>query len=108
MHQIGAVREVWLFTRGPESVRIIRASTRTGMRLIIHGPLDASHDFSFDSVAACMEHQADLERRLVAQGFQLEQFVPERRSGSDRRGAPRGPDRRRSFDPPPSNDTPTS
>lgn len=95
--EIGAVREAWLFTRGVTSVRIVRASTRARMFLHVYGP-DTDTDLQeFDDVLCCMRYQAELERRLVGEGFALARFMGERRNGSDRRGAARGSesDRRR-------------
>jgi hypothetical protein len=93
--EIGTVREAWLFTRGSKSVRIVRASTRTRMFLYVYGPDTELDHQEFDDVLGCMHYQAELERRLVGEGFSLDRFVAERRSGSDRRAAPRGSDRRR-------------
>ena len=95
---LGAVREAWLFTRGAQSVRIVRASgTDTRMLLHVQGPDTDANTHTFDDVILCMRYQADFERRLVGEGFSLERFVAERRSGGDRRGPARGSagDRRR-------------
>ena len=93
---IGAVREAWLFTRGSQSVRIVRASGRGDTRMMLHvrGPDTTANTHTFDDVIECMRYQADFERRLVGEGFALERFVTERRSGLDRRTAARGMDRR--------------
>ena len=93
---IASVETAWLFTRGAESVRIIRAVSPDGeLRLIVNGPGDASEVHVFDDVLACVSHQSDLERRLVAQGYSLERFTTERRSGAaDRRGRTRSERRR--------------
>jgi hypothetical protein len=93
--EIAAVREAWLFTRGAKSVRIVRASTRTRMLLYVFGPDTDSEVKEFSDVLGCMRHQAELERRLVGEGFSLDRFIAERRAGSDRRSMPRGGDRRR-------------
>jgi hypothetical protein len=93
--EIGAVREAWLFTRGAKSVRIVRASTKSRMFLQVYGPDTTSEMQEFDDVLGCMRYQSEIERRLVGEGFCLDRFIAERRSGSDRRGAARGSDRRR-------------
>lgn len=93
--EIGAVREAWLFTSGLKSVRIVRASTQARMFLHVYGPDADTHLQEFDDVLSCMRYQAELERRLVGKGFSLDRFMGERRSGTDRRGAARGSDRRR-------------
>jgi hypothetical protein len=65
------------------------------MFLYVFGP-DTELDMQeFADVLGCMRYQAELEHRLVGEGFSLERFMSERRSGSDRRTAPRGIERRR-------------
>ena len=108
--ELGAVREAWLFTRGATSVRIVRASTRARMFLHVYGPDTDTGMHEFDDILGCMRYQAELERRLVGEGFSLERFLGERRSGPDRRVAGRGSDRRRgvlSAVPNPSSPVPT-
>lgn len=94
---VGVVRNVWLFTRGMYSVRIIRASIRADrMNLVIEGPGPPATTHEFDDVMSCMRYQADVERHLVADGYTLARLVTERRSGHDRRELPRDtPNRRR-------------
>jgi hypothetical protein len=94
---LGAVRDAWLFTRGRESVRIIRASATSRMFLHVYGPDSQINSQIFDDVICCMRYQADVERQLVGRGFSLERFVSERRTGFDRRVAMRGLDRRRLY-----------
>jgi hypothetical protein len=78
---LAAVETAWLFTRARESVRIVRAAALTGeVHLHIHGPGEARQSHTFHDVMECMQYQADYERRLVAQGFNLERFTSERRS----------------------------
>jgi hypothetical protein len=77
-----SVETAWLFTRAAESVRIIRAVARDGVvHLLVQGPGTAADARQFTDVLACMNYQADLERRLVAAGFSLERFTSDRRSG---------------------------
>lgn len=86
----------WLFTRDQQSVRMLRVAEDTGlMRLLVHGPGRATAVYNSDDLVESMRHQADLERTLLAQGFQLDQSTANRRSGRERRLTPRGPDRRR-------------
>lgn len=78
---IATVETAWLFTRGSESVRIVRAVARSGvMHLRVQGPGETSDTREFTDVLACMHYQADLERRLVSQGFTLERFSSDRRA----------------------------
>ena len=91
----GLVETIWLFVRGGESVRVIRASTPEGRaRLLVYGPGNSQATHEFQDAVTCTERESELERKLVADGFTLEQFT-DRRSGLDRRTVPRGADRRR-------------
>jgi hypothetical protein len=93
-----SVETAWLFTRAAESVRIIRAAARDGViHLLVQGPGTAADTREFTDVLACMNYQADLERRLVAEGFSLECFTSDRRK--QRGPRPVGaPERRREPD----------
>jgi len=93
--ELAAVREAWLFTRGSKSVRIVRASTRARMLLLVFGPDTDADRHEFKDVLGCLRYQAELERRLVGEGFSLDRFVAERRHGLDRRAVARGGERRR-------------
>lgn len=85
----GLVETIWLFIRGSESVRLIRASTPEGRaRLLVYGPGNTQATHEFEDGSSCTARQSELERELVAGGFTLEQFT-DRRSGADRRGVPR-------------------
>jgi hypothetical protein len=92
----GLVETTWLFVRGGDSVRVIRATTPEGRaRLLIYGPGNSQATHEFPNVVACTTREAEIEQEMVAEGFILEQFT-DRRSGIDRRSTPRGePDRRR-------------
>jgi hypothetical protein len=92
---VGLVETIWLFAREGESVRMIRAATpEGGLRLIVYGPGNAQAVHEFRDSVSCSAQQSEIERQLVARGYGLEQFT-DRRSGLDRRGVPRGFDRRR-------------
>ena len=93
---IGLVQTAWLFTRGSQSVRIIRIAQSAGaVRLLVNGPGTESRAQDMHDVLECARHQSEIERRLVAQGYQLAHFASaDRRTGRDRRGAARGTDRR--------------
>jgi hypothetical protein len=78
---LAVVETAWLFIKGPESVRIVRAATPRGeVHLHIHGPGTTRESHTFRDVMDCMQFQADYERRLVANGFTLERFTNDRRS----------------------------
>jgi hypothetical protein len=92
----GLVETIWLFVRGDESVRVIRAATPEGRaRLLVYGPGNTHATHEFQDAVTCTQRESELERELVNDGFTLEQFT-DRRTGLDRRGAARGTsDRRR-------------
>ena len=92
----GLVETIWLFVRGEESVRVIRAATPEGRaRLLVYGPGNTQVTHEFQDAITCTHRESELERELVNDGFTLEQFT-DRRSGLKRRVAPRGTtDRRR-------------
>ena len=97
---IGLVHTAWLFTRGSQSVRIIRVGRPNGLqRLLVNGPGSEASVHETDDSIDCVRYQADIERRLVVQGFQLARFVAaERRAGRDRRDTLQAPDRRRHLE----------
>jgi len=85
---LATVETAWLFTRGLDSVRIVRAAKRAGvMQLLVQGPGDATDSIEFTDVLGCINYQSDLERRLVADGYTLERFNSDRRSGHRRQPA---------------------
>ena len=87
---LAAVETAWLFTKGSQSVRIIRAATLKGeIHLHIHGPGPARESHTFRDVIDCMQYQADYERRIVAKGFALERFTSDRRAVERREGGAR-------------------
>ena len=96
---IGLVQTAWLFTRGSQSVRIIRVARPNGpVRMLVSGPGNETSMHEADAIE-CVRYQSDVERRLVSQGFQLASFTSaERRRGRDRRVAARGSDRRRGLE----------
>jgi hypothetical protein len=97
---IGLVQTAWLFTRGSQSVRIVRVTRANGpVRLLVNGPGTAVTMYDADDALEGVRYQLHIERGLVAEGYQLASFASaERRSGGDRRGAPRGIDRRRALE----------
>ena len=91
---LASVETAWLFTRGSESVRIVRAASGEGVtHLLVQGPGESTDSREFSDVVACMNYQADLERRLVAEGYMLERFTSDRRSEAG--GWPGARERRR-------------
>ncbi len=92
---VALVETIWLFVRGTESVRVIRAATPEGRsRLLVYGPGNAHEVHEFEDAITCSAQESEMERRLVADGFALSEFT-DRRGDEDRRSVARGPDRRR-------------
>ena len=81
----------WLFTRGAESVCLVREEDSTRWRLSVFGPGSEVVIREFADVAECMKGQAGIERGLLAEGYQVAQAPLDRRSdhgiwhGSDHR-----------------------
>ena len=82
----------WLFTRGGDSVHLVREEDSTRWRLSVLGPGTEVVIREFADVAGCMKHQAEVEQRLLAEGYQVALAPSDRRS---ERGTWRGPDHRR-------------
>ena len=92
----GMASEGCLFTRGPQSVRLVREDGSNGsLRLFVYGPGTEVVTHDFRDVAECMKRQAEIEAQLLAAGYQLTQSSSDRRvdhgtwSGSDHRRATR-------------------
>jgi hypothetical protein len=91
----GLVQAAWLFTRGDQSVRIVRVRLpgSDACRLLIDGPGPSRHVEEFADSLTCAWHQSELERRFVAAGYRLDGFRDDRRATQ---GPPAGvPERRR-------------
>ena len=97
---IGPVQSAWLFTRGTQSVRIVHVGRAAGPQcLLVHGPGAETAVYDSHDPIHRIRYQAELERRLVTDGYRLERFAwGERRTRGDRRrdrrGATRSSDRR--------------
>ena len=85
----------WLFLRGEESIRLVQEAHAPILR--IEGPGYERQVHAFKDDAELSEFRQDYEGRLLMDGWVLG-ASQERRSGSDRRGESRGPDRRRRTD----------
>jgi hypothetical protein len=70
----------WLFTRGSQSVRLVREEGPHGCRLFLDRPGTESVTLDFADVTECMKRQAEIEQGQLAEGFQLAQSLPERRA----------------------------
>jgi hypothetical protein len=83
----------WVFARGDDRIRLRRDASLTLRLDAVDGP---ERTFSFPDIDELTAFQCGLEQHLVATGWSLVEFGPERRSGRDRRRTARGgADRRR-------------
>jgi hypothetical protein len=90
---LGPVEAAWLFTRGDESVRLIRVALGGQQcRLLVNGPGSAHYAEEFADAGSCAVQQSEIERRLVAAGYRLNAFRDDRRSSAS---APPGESERR-------------
>jgi hypothetical protein len=76
----------WVFARGAERLTIQRP---TPVQLVVSMPGGDPRSFDYDTPMALLDFQLSFEKHLTATGWSLDAFHPERRSGTDRRRAPR-------------------
>lgn len=81
-----------LFTRGSDSVRLVREEDSKGCRLLLYGPGTEVVTHMFADITECMKRQAEIEQNLQAAGYHLAQASSNRRT---ERGMWSGPDHRR-------------
>lgn len=89
---MGIPESRWLFTRGTESVRLVRDEKPNSCRLSLYGPGADVVTYEFADVTECMKRQAEIEQSLLTAGYQLAQSSSDRRSDH---GIWQGPDHRR-------------
>ena len=93
LRPIDASDSARLFTRGTQSVRLVRESDVNGpVRLLVFGPATAGTKYEFHDVAECEMQEAVIERQLLGEGYELNPAAWERRRGHEEWS---GPDRRR-------------
>ena len=73
-------RETWLFTRGADSVRLVREERPHGCLLFVYGPGTKTTTYGFANVPDCMKRQAEIEQKLLGEGYQFAGSASERRS----------------------------
>src|SRR5436190_5483097 len=79
----------WVYARGKQSVLVSRtAHPGPAGQLLVLGPGDARRVYECVDLNECVARQAEIERALVAEGYQL--LARDRRSGRDRRTLARG------------------
>jgi hypothetical protein len=72
----------WLFIRGVETIRVVLGGE---WKLLVSGPGAKRWSYTFSSGEERFEFQTSLEERLGLQGWVLEGYGCERRTGRDRR-----------------------
>jgi hypothetical protein len=84
----------WTFSRGEETLQLRRTTEADGYALEItnDGP---SRTVVFADLPALLVFQTDMEAFLLKTGWSFVAFIPEQRSGRDRRDWPRLSERRR-------------
>jgi hypothetical protein len=81
----------WLFTRGTESVRLVREHEGDACRLVVYGPESEVTTYEFAGIIECMKRQAGIEQCFQSAGYHLARTSDRRGT----RGAWQGPARRR-------------
>jgi len=91
----------WLFIRDGQTVWIVRPPD--GFEMIVSGPGPSGAHHEFRNEQELQDFQVMLAEQLTAQGWILWAFDRDRRTGTERRSAPRptAADRRRSSEGPP-------
>jgi|SRR6187551_307871 len=84
----------WVFSRGDHRIELRRRDREDGADLIVSGE-QGTDVHSFDQVEQLLTFERELERGLTLLGWRLADFFPDRRTGRQRRLAPRDGERRR-------------
>jgi hypothetical protein len=84
----------WLFVKQRQSVRMVRGQS-DAPELVVQGPGHKRKAYRFENHQELTTFQSEIERRLARDGWHLEGFECDRRSGFDRRAARAGRERRR-------------
>jgi len=87
----------WIFSRGDHRIEIRRRDREDGADLIVSGE-QGTDVHSFGQVDQLLTFEHELERGLTLLGWRLSDFFPDRRTGRQRRLAPRTGERRRKPD----------
>jgi hypothetical protein len=89
------VATTWIFQHADRTMYVQRPDRVSRVQLVIWGTDMADQVYSFNDEIAFVDFLSDFEARSMADGWSLIDFIPERRSGTDRRASPRAGDRRR-------------
>ena len=63
----------WVFTRGSDSIRLVRQEHAMGCRLFLYGPGTETVAYEFGDLTECMRRQAEIEQTLLAEAYQVVQ-----------------------------------
>ena len=85
---------LWTFQRGEEILTVLRELVDDEPVLTL-ADMCGLRSIPFEDTSMLTIYQVELEKQLVADGWSLVSFVPDMRSGDDRRKTHRGPDRRK-------------
>jgi hypothetical protein len=85
----------WLFVKDGQSIYIVRPPD--SFEMIVNGPGSAGSEHEFQNERELQDFQIQLAEKLSSEGWLLWAFDRDRRTGGDRRAAPRpgGVERRR-------------
>jgi hypothetical protein len=86
----------WVFGRADDRIELQRDSASSARELTCQS-LTERRTFSFPTRHELIDFQVAFESHLIASGWTLLNFSPERRSGMERRYQPRDPERRSGF-----------
>ncbi len=84
-----------MFQRGDRRLFAQRQDRRHRVELIVWGADTDERVYAFDDDLSFVAFMSEFEVDVVADGWSLADFVPERRHGEDRRTKRRGSERRR-------------
>lgn len=84
----------WVYRHGDRRMYAQRPDRLHRVQLVIWGTDVADQLYWFDDEVGLVEFLSEFEARSVAEGWSLADFIPERRTGMDRRATPRAADRR--------------
>ena len=85
----------WVYQLGDRKMYAQRPDWMNRVELMIWGTDVAEQVYVFNDDVALVEFLSEFETRSLADGWSLVDFIPERRTGVDRRALPRARDRRR-------------
>jgi hypothetical protein len=87
---------VWVFRRELDRLEISHEASNEATTLVVTRSTGENQTFRFDDHVSLVTFQVSFTEHLLGAGWNFVEFLPERRSGPERRQVPRdGADRRR-------------